>query len=90
MTPDDPYYLRVGWDLPTQPSGVIVRYNLYIDYLNGTVSTVVLNNTTLSYDIVGLKPYQTIGVSVSASTMVGEGPISGIGTYTTLEAGIVY
>ncbi len=83
-----PYHILVTWDTPTHPSGVITGYTLNIQYeRNGDTTPIVLGPNERSYDVTDLKPYQTIFVTITASTIVGEGVASGYLSYTTMQTG---
>ena len=82
---DSPFNLTVTWAEPEAPNGVIIRYTLYIDYKNGSIIPINFNGSVMSYVIDGLYPYQLVGVSLSASTSVGEGPISTTENVTTAQ-----
>ena len=54
--------------------GIITHYTLYVDYNNG--SNFIATSTENMYTISPLSPYHTVSVRISASTSVGEGPLS--------------
>lgn len=60
------------------PNGIITHYTLYINYNNGTIGDEKrqVGSETL-YLLGDLSPHQTVSVRISASTIAGEGPISG-------------
>ena len=62
---------------PAVPNGIIKHYNLYINYSNNTNMTtrIVDGNFTL-YLLRNLNTFQLVGVSISATTGGGEGPMS--------------
>ena len=66
------YYLYFEWAPPPTPNGNITFYTVYIDYNNGSLDTFTAVN--LNYTLNNLSPHQLIGVEISASTSVGEGP----------------
>ena len=81
---DAPNYVRlqsnssavnVTWSPPLLPGGVIISYQLYINYFNGSTETRKLGIATY-YVLNNLMPNQWIGIELSASTKVGEGPRS--------------
>lgn len=48
---------------------------------------IITEPTPYSFKLPGLSPHQLIGVSISASTIVGEGPVSFIISERTSQAG---
>ncbi len=76
--------LTLSWDPPAEPNGVIITYTLYVDYLNGTTTN--FPTPSAPFLLSPLRPYQTISVLVSASTLVGEGQPSNPTRFTTAEA----
>ena len=66
--------LLINWTLPSSPNGIIRRYTLYIDFNNGTRTSIEVPGT--EYEETRLSPYQLVTVQVSAWTSVGEGPTS--------------
>ena len=74
---NDPSSVLVSWVPPSVPNGVITHYTLYIDYNDRSPVTVVQSSApSTSYVVTGLQPHQLISVTISASTIVGEGPMS--------------
>ena len=77
------YGVDIKWSPPSSPNGIIVLYTVYINS-----STVIrVNGSSTHYFLEGLLPYQQISVSVSASTMIGEGPRSEEKVVRTHQAG---
>ena len=66
--------ITLSWSPPVASHGVITHYTLYVGYNN--VSNFNTNSTENIYTISPLSPYQTVSVRISASTSVGEGPLS--------------
>ena len=67
----------VEWSPPSVPNGIIPAYTIYIDYNNGTSEAErATAGSASSYLLGGLSPFQLVGVQVTASTSVGEGPRS--------------
>ena len=65
------------------PNGVIILYTVYvIGSMEGTTE-----GTVTMYTITDLLPYQLVTVSVSAHTVVGEGPESNATSMRSMEAG---
>ena len=59
------------------PNGIITHYTLYINYTNGSeISTRTVDSQFTLYLLEGLTSYQEVGVSISATTGGGEGPLS--------------
>ena len=65
------------WLPPFIPNGIIIQYNIYTNYTNGSnvTSQTVDGNNTL-YLLEDLQVFQLVGVSISATTGGGEGPMS--------------
>ena len=73
------------WDPPLIPNGIITHYTLYINYTNGSdISTRSVDSQYIVYHLEELKPYQQVGISISATTSGGEGPQSDY-VYNTTE-----
>ena len=90
MTADSSAALLIEWGPPTTPNGIITAYSIYIDYLNGTDEKRLLKPNSLTYSLQQLAPSQLVGVSMSASTSVGEGPVSHTVTGKTLLGGNMF
>ena len=67
--------MTITWAPPLLPGGVIISYQLYVNYFNGSTEMRKLGITTY-YVLNDLMPNQWIGIDISASTKVGEGPRS--------------
>lgn len=80
---DSPFNVSVSWAIPEAANGIITRYTLYVDYKNGSVVPINLDPSVNDFVITGLTPYQSIGVSLSASTSIGMGPNSTVVSGTT-------
>ena len=78
------YAIDMKWSPPSSPNGIIVLYTVYINHS----AAIHVNGSNTHYFLEGLLPYQQISVSVSASTMIGEGPRSGEKMVRTHQAGI--
>ena len=73
----DAFSLLIHWEPPLIPNGIITYYTLYINYTNGSeISTRTVDSQFTLYLLEGLSPYQEVGVSISATTSGGEGPLS--------------
>ena len=72
------------------PNGIITHYNIYIDFTNGTNITTssVLGDSTL-YLLDQLSVFQLVGVSISAITGGGEGPMSSYVFNRSAETGMI-
>ena len=82
--------LLAGWQLPTTPNGIVTHYTLYINYTNGSKIFIKVVESQFSlYLIEGLSPYQLVSVSISATTLGGEGPLSSTVYNTTHETGLL-
>ena len=75
---------EIEWRSPQTPNGVILYYTIYID--GAPVSNVSASSGDTSATVNGLSPNRQITVSVSASTKIGEGPVSPEQTVTTHES----
>ena len=75
------------WLPPALPNGVITSYTLHINYNNGTVDTRTVHGTIYQLILEDLNPNQEVSVRISASTSVGQGPLSNLMTTRTHEAG---
>ena len=78
--------IHIQWDPPLIPNGVIISYNIYIDGV--LLLNISATSGTQNISIAGFSPYQTVNVSLSANTKVGEGPLSVSQSVTTHESGI--
>ena len=77
--------IHIQWDPPLTPNGIIIFYTIYINgvaLLNITATSGSQNSS-----VGGFTPYQTVNVSISASTEAGEGPLTVVHTATTHETG---
>ncbi len=77
----------ITWSLPSVPNGIITRYTIYLDLLNGTTSFILINGSLTEYTVIELSPYQLVQVRVSASTDIGEGSQSSPVEGRSLESG---
>ena len=82
-----PYNVSMEWSPPRVPNGIITRYTIYVGFEDGSVDVFYVNGVSTLYNITNLRPYQIIGVEISASTSVGEGPRSSIMEVQTAQAG---
>ena len=70
------------------PNGIITHYTLYLNYTNGSdISTKSIDSQFIAYHLEELKPYQQVGISISATTSGGEGPQSDYVYNTTEQTG---
>ena len=72
---------------PIRPNGIIIAYNFYITFENGTTVVIPDYDATGTFVLEGLLPYQLVTVEVSANTSVGEGPRSDVHEIRTAQAG---
>ena len=86
----DSVSVLIQWQPPHMPNGIITHYNIYIDFTNGTNITTnsVLGDSTL-YLLDQLSVFQLVGVSISAITGGGEGPMSSFVFNTSAETGMI-
>ena len=82
------YSVLVEWLPPEVPNGIITYYFIYINYKNGTEDKRQVNAKCSLYQLEELKPYQKVGIRISASTIAGEGLISAEKSTRTNEAGL--
>jgi hypothetical protein len=79
-----PYSLTVKWLPPLAPNGIITHYTFYDVSSDPPVVLDVTSNPS-QFEITGLSPYNLLTIRVSASTSVGEGPLSEPVTNRTLH-----
>lgn len=78
----------IQWKPPLIVNGLISRYTLYTNYTNGSdISTTIIDSQYNRFILRWLSPYQLVGVSMSATTGGGEGPLSVYKFNRTDEAG---
>ena len=73
-----------NWRCPTIPNGIIIQYRLIIEVNIGAntfrATTQLIdvnpNQNTVSITVGGFSPYQNYTATVSATTVVGYGPIA--------------
>lgn len=84
-----PTAVIITWLPPLIPNGVITHYNVYVNYTDGSsiVSTMTTGAVT-NFTLDGLQPFQTVVFKVSASTAIGEGPLSDPAEGRSNERGI--
>ena len=54
--------------IPPNILGNITNYTLSLDFVNGTITTIVFDESTISYLLEGLVPYQLVYVGITAQT----------------------
>lgn len=78
----------IQWKPPLIVNGLISHYTLYTNYTNGSdISTTIIDSQYNRFILRWLSPYQLVGVSLSATTGGGEGPLSVYKFNRTDEAG---
>ena len=77
--------ILIQWNPPLIPNGIILFYAIYINN-NITFDISAANQNSFMFG--GLSPYQLLNVRLSASTKVGEGPLTESQSVTTDESGI--
>ena len=82
------FALLIEWSPPLTPNGIITLYNIYVTYDNHSKDNVTVNSSENSYLLDGLSPHQLVYVSMSASTIAGEGPLSVTVHNRTSQTGI--
>ena len=79
--------LLVEWSPPVAPNGIIKHYTLYINYSSASeISISKVDSQFNLFLINNLTRRQLVGVSISASTVVGEGPRSPFVFNTTISS----
>ena len=68
---------------PVTPNGIIIEYNLTVVNLNtGSITDYIVdansNQEIVERVVSGFSPYQNYTASVSASTIIGAGPVATI------------
>ena len=76
--------IKVEWSPPQIPNGVIIHYTIYINDIAINISATSGDQSTVVNE---LAAFTTVNVSVSASTKIGEGPVSLQHNVTTHESG---
>ena len=61
------------WEEPVIPNGVIISYTITITNINTSVTTTNITEE-MSFNLVGFEPYQSYNATVTAATVVGDGP----------------
>ena len=82
-----PYNVTVAWGPPTVPNGVVTGYALYITFGNSSTTIKRLGGSDRQFTLTYLSPYETVTVSATARTIVGEGPRTSALHATTDEIG---
>ena len=78
--------IQIQWSPPLTPNGIIILYTVYID----DISTLNISDSDRNSVVVGgFSPYQLLTVRLSASTKVGEGPLTKSQSVVTDESGTV-
>ena len=77
--------IHVEWSPPLIPNGVIIFYTIYIN--DAPVLNITATDGTQNASVGGLSPNQMVHVSVSASTSIGEGPLTVPQSVVTHESG---
>uniref|UniRef100_A0A1X7UYM6 Soluble interferon alpha/beta receptor OPG204 n=1 Tax=Amphimedon queenslandica TaxID=400682 RepID=A0A1X7UYM6_AMPQE len=73
--------VTLTWTKPAIPNGIIIKYSLNVINQN-TLRTynytilVAVNQPTMTHSVDGFSPYQNYTASVSASTIIGAGPVA--------------
>ena len=83
------YAVLIKWEPPLIPNGIIILYSIYADYNNGSSEKFDVNATVWSYKVEDLSPHQLISISISASTIIGEGPVSMTISERTSQEGLL-
>ena len=62
-----------NWKLPTEPNGVITKYQIYCSGRGHVFNHTVMGSQTTT-TLSGLLPYTNYSCSITAHTSAGEGP----------------
>ncbi|CAI8005516.1 Receptor-type tyrosine-protein phosphatase F [Geodia barretti] len=76
--------ILIQWSPPHIPNGIILFYTIYI---NDSITFNIIAAYQNSFMFGWLSPYQLLNVRLSASTKVGEGPLTESQSVTTDESG---
>ncbi|XP_019849961.1 PREDICTED: hemicentin-1-like [Amphimedon queenslandica] len=73
--------VTLTWTKPAIPNGIIIKYSLNVINQNtlrrhNYTILVAVNHTTMTHSVDGFSPYQNYTASVSASTIIGAGPVA--------------
>ena len=73
--------MSFSWIRPDTPNGIIIEYNLTVVHVDtGNITDYIVdanpNQEMLERVIGGFSPYQNYTASVSASTIIGAGPMA--------------
>ena len=79
--------IHIQWSPPFTPNGIIIFYTVYID--GSPVLNISATNGTQDSTIGDFLPNQRLDVRLSASTEVGEGPLTVTHSVTTHESGTI-
>ncbi|CAI8013001.1 Phosphatidylinositol phosphatase PTPRQ, partial [Geodia barretti] len=79
--------VHIQWSPPFTPNGIIIFYTVYID--GSPVLNISATNGTQDSTIGDFLPNQRLDVRLSASTEVGEGPLTVTHSVTTHESGTI-
>lgn len=73
--PKSPSSVMLQWAPPDPPNGFITNFTIYINYTNGSgIDVRTVSGDISFYLLQSLVPHQLVGISISASNVVGEGP----------------
>ena len=78
--------IHIQWSPPFTHNGIIIFYTIYIDGIS--VLNISATNGTQDSTIGDFLPNQRLDVHLSASTKVGEGPLTVTQSVTTNESGM--
>ena len=82
--------INFAWSppLPSQRNGVITSYLINCSSADSIINTTRTSSTSLT--ITGLEPFTNYTCSVSAATVVGDGPAAIIHTMTNEDSKFIY
>ncbi len=79
----DQFLVNFTWTPPTTPNGIITSYNLMVSKQSGTTTTNNYDTTSYTYEATTLSvslgdflPFQEYNATITASTVVGYGPVA--------------
>ena len=88
MNTIDSMIMQASWTPPEVPNGIIEYYKLYVNFTNSTrLRKLRVDPEYTTFFLEFLKPYQLVGISISAVTGGGEGPATSFVFNRTHEAG---
>lgn len=80
--------IRLTWDPPPvqDRNGIILMYTIFIVTEDGVTMEITVTDTSANI-VNGIRPFSTYTISISASTRLGQGPLTAPIFLTTPEDG---